>query len=219
MKLAMLVATLCYGASDLAFADAIDPLWGSVVAQTMKSNQWVAQDLDITASGAMHGKQFDNVRAKSHLTGWNGDKPIYDWMQLNPKPDSSKPAPTERPVLPDFSKLITEMLQAEAKASRTDDQAAEGQRWTVFEVNEKKIGTTMAFKAWIDPQTGILDHTDMKLHVTLTADVSMSVQYGGHAEAGTFPARTDMTFESLIPFQGGRLHIVADTENWIKRPR
>jgi hypothetical protein len=197
-------------------AQTVDPLWTKALAQVQAAKGLVAQDTELVVDGIKDGKDIKKT-IKSHLTGWDKGKPVYTVVDIEPKPDPSKPAPKPGSESTNFSSTTDELFQADAPVKRTDGQVLNGKTWTLFEIKKSDGPMDVTMKVWVDPESGVLLRTENHIHGTFMMDMQMNTTYVSQGRASV-PGKTDMRIEVLIPFKGSKMHVVNNASNWIARP-
>ncbi|MES2297671.1 MAG: hypothetical protein V4582_11550 [Pseudomonadota bacterium] len=209
-------AALCLSLFASAHAEPADQLWNKTIAQVTAAKVFVAQDTELVVDGVKDGKDVKK-RIKSHLSGWDKEKPLYTVVEIEPKDDPSKPASKTPADGASFSEMTTEMFKPDAKVTRSDGQVLNGKTWTLFQMKKSDGPMDMTMKLWVDPATGSPHKMENHIHGTFMMDVQMNTSYT--PQGGTsVPTRTEMQIEVLIPFKGAKMHLVNSASNWIVHP-
>ena len=212
-----LVFALALVASSLATAQnapAIDPLWSKAVAQTEAIKKWIASDIAMDIE-ARDGSEVTKGKTRSHLSGWDKGKPVYKLTEVEPADEKDRPESFDVDA---FAKMSGGMLTERAPVKRADQQILDGRKWTMFHLNDTKLGATFSIKVWVDPQSGTLHQTETIMQVPLMANIHITTAYGPHAEMGIVPTGSDIDVESRVPFKGGKMRMLSKPSNWVKRP-
>ena len=201
-----------------AQAQTIDPLWEKTVAQANAARKWVAQDTEFVVNARVKGED-KVIRTRSHLAGWDGSKPHYDTTVIEPRPEAGKTPPDANMGSEGFALMADGLIKLDAPVKRQDGQVLDGKTWTVFRLAESQAVLDIKVSIWVDPVTGALHLVDSHVHGMLMMDMTMKTRYVAHAQAGVVPANIDIDMEVLIPFKGGKMHMVNTPTNWIVRPQ
>lgn len=208
-------------ASSLAFAapaaKPVDPLWAKTVAQTAPLKKWIPEDIDMDVV-VNHDGEITKSKSRSHLTGWEKDKPHYVVKQL----ESSRKAGKGKEAnfdIDGFTAMTEALLTEDAKFKRIDNQTLRGKTWTIFQITDSTVGVKMDVKLWVEPLTGALYQTESVVNVPLLADIVIITSYGTHPEIGLVPTISDINVDLRIPFRSGTIHMMNTPMNWIKRPK
>ena len=156
-------------------ANASDLLWSKVVARSIEMNKWVAQDLESDIE-SVEGDVF-RVKSTLHAAGWNKDRPVYaiSKISLEPEmPNEKAPSPSDFDA---FIRLADTALSEGMAVTRSDNQLLDGQLWTKFQWEIKKIAGSRAFTAWVSPETGCLHKFDSHIHIPIMADMNIVKHY------------------------------------------
>ena len=214
-----LVFALALAASPLAAAQngnapVIDPLWSKAVAQTEVIKKWIASDIAMDIE-SHDGSEVMKGKTRSHLSGWDKGKPVYKLTVVEPADEKDQPESLDVEA---FAKMSGGMLTERAPVKRADQQVLNGRKWTMFHLNDTKLGATFSIKMWVDPQSGTLHQMVTMMQVPLMANIQITTAYGPHAEMGVAPTESDIDVESRVPFKGGKLRMLSKPSNWVKRP-
>lgn len=200
-----------------AAAQSVDPLWTKTLAYSALVKQWAPQDATMTVDTVSDGKH-DKTKSKSHLRGWENGKPVYDTVQIEPKPETGKAPPKANSQMTDANEMGDKLMRANAPVRRADGQLLHGRSWTTFDVSESKGPMAVAVRVWVDPATGIIHQTESKVHGTMMFDLLLTTLYAPHPQAGSLPDSIDFRMKVLVPFTDAKVNIVSSMDHWIARP-
>lgn len=197
-------------------AQASDPLWSKVVAQSIEMSKWVAQDMESDIE-AIDGDIF-HLKSTLHLNGWKKDKPLYVISKLSVEPEM----PNEKAPTPSdfdaFARLADIVLTENLAVTRTDSQPLDGRLWTKFQWEIKKTVGSRAFTVWVSPETGCPYKLDSSIHIPFMADVNASSHYSKDEQERCLLKQVEMSITSLIPFQKGKVRLKQTPLTWIEKP-
>lgn len=200
-----------------ASAQRADPLWLKTLAHSALVKQWAPQDATMTVDAVTDGKH-DKTKIRSHLKGWEKGKPVYDTVQLEPKPEAGKAPAKASSEMTDANNMADELMRANAPVRRTDGQMLHGRSWTTFDVSESKGPMDVGVRVWVDPATGIIHQTESKVHGTLIFDLQLTTSYAPHPQAGSLPETLEFKMKVLVPFTDAKVNIVSGMDHWVARP-
>jgi hypothetical protein len=198
-------------------AQSVDPLWTKTLAQSALVKKWAPEDTTMTVDALADGKH-DKAKTRSHLKGWEKGKPVYDTVQVEPKPQAGKPPIKANSEMTDANNLGDGLMRINAAVRRSDGMVLHGKSWTTFDVAESKGPIDVAVRVWVDPATGIIHQTESKVRGTLMFDMLLTTLYGPHQQVGSLPERVEFTLKVLVPFTDAKVNIVSSMANWIARP-
>jgi hypothetical protein len=198
-------------------AETVDPLWAKTVAHAELVKKWAPVD-KVTVVDSVEDDKHEKVKTKSHLTGWENGKPVYDTVQVEPKAAPGKTAGKGKNEINDASNMSNGLMRLNAPVRRSDGQQLHGKTWTTFDVAESKGPIDVSVKLWVDPFTGVAHQVESKLHGTMMFDMFMTTEYAPHPKAGSLPERMDFKIKVLVPFVDVKVDIVSRMDNWIPRP-
>ena len=198
-------------------AQTVDPLWTKTLAHGALVRKWAPEDTAMHVDVIAEGKH-EWAKTKSHLTGWENGKPVYDTVQIAPKPEAGKPPAKGKNEMADASNMGEKLMRADAPVRRTDGQVLHGKSWTTFDVAESKGPVDVSIRLWVDPLTGVAHQVESKVHGTLMFDMFLTTAYAPHKQAGSLPERTDFKLKVLVPFVDANVKIGGTMDNWTPRP-
>ncbi len=200
-----------------AGAQAVDPLWSKTLAHSALVKKWAPADATMTLDAIADGKR-DKTKTRSHLKGWENGKPVYDTVQIEPRPQGGKAPAKARSEMSDAIHMADQLMRADAPVRRADGQLLHGRRWTTFDVSESKGPMDIGVRVWVDPATGLIHQTESKVHGTMMFDLLLTTSYAPHPQAGSLPDVIDFRMKVLVPFTDARVDIVSRMDHWIQRP-
>lgn len=212
-----LAAALTFALGAPLHAENADPLWNKAKAQAELVKKWVPEDLAMDVDAIADGKH-DKAKTRSHLKGWDGSKPLYDTVQIEPKPDPAKQKDKIHADMNDASNMGDELMHSNAPVRRSDNQLLHGKSWTLFELSQSKGPMDVSLKMWVDPLTGIAHQTESKVHGTFMMDMVLTTTYQPHPKAGSLPERNEFMLKVLVPFTDAKVHMTNTMDHWIPRP-
>lgn len=198
-------------------AQTVDPLWTKTLAHSALVKKWAPEDATMTVDALADGKH-DKAKTRSHLKGWEKGKPVYDTVQIEPKPEAGKAPAKASSEMTDATNMADQLMRANAPVRRADGQLLHGKSWTTFDVSESKGPVDIGVRVWVDPATGIIHQTESKVHGTMMFDLFLTTSYAPHPQAGSLPDRIEFRMKVLVPFTDARVNIVSSMDNWIARP-
>ncbi|MFC0135449.1 hypothetical protein CR105_14840 [Massilia eurypsychrophila] len=197
-------------------AQTVDPLWTKTLAHSALVKKWAPQE-KTTRIDASGDDKNERVKVRARLKGWDNGKPVYDTVQIEPKPEPGKSAKGQT-EMNDANNMTDELMRMNAPVRRTDGQVLHGKSWTMFDVAESKGPVNVSVRLWVDPVTGVAHHVESKLRGTLMFDMFMATSYVPHKVAGSVPERSDFRLKVLVPFVDARVNILSSMDNWVPRP-
>lgn len=200
-----------------ASAQSVDPLWAKTLAHSALVKTWAPADATMTLDAIADGKH-DKAKTRSRLKGWEKGKPVYDTVQIEPKPQAGKAPPKASSEMTDAIHMADQLMRADAPVRRADGQLLHGRSWTTFDVSESKGPMDIGVRVWVDPASGIIHQTESKVHGTLMFDLMLTTSYAPHPQAGSLPDMIDFTMKVLVPFTDVRVNIVSSMDHWVARP-
>ena len=200
-----------------ASAQTVDPLWTKTLAHSALVKKWAPEDATMTVDALADGKH-DKAKTRSHLKGWEKGKPVYDTVQIEPKPEAGKAPAKASSEMTDATNMADQLMRANAPVRRADGQLLHGKSWTTFDVSESKGPVDIGVRVWVDAVTGIIHQTESKVHGTMMFDLFLTTSYAPHPQAGSLPDRIEFRMKVLVPFTDARVNIVSSMDNWIARP-
>jgi hypothetical protein len=216
-KLAVL-AVVAFSVALPAIAQTVDPLWSKTLAQSALVKKWAPADTEMSVDAVADGKH-DKAKTKSHLKGWEKGKPVYDTVQIEPKPEAGKPAAKASSEMTDATNMGDRLMRIDAPVRRADGQLLHGKSWTTFDVSESKGPMDIGVRVWVDPVTGIIHQTESKVHGTLMFDMLLTTLYAPHPQVGSLPDIVEFKLKVLVPFTDAKVNIVSSMANWIPHPQ
>jgi hypothetical protein len=201
-----------------SIAQTVDPLWTKTLAHSALVKKWAPEDTTMSVDALADGKH-DKAKTRSHLKGWDKGKPVYDTVQVEPKPEAGKPPRKANSEMTDANNLGDGLMRMNAPVRRADGQVLHGKRWTTFDVAESKGPIDVAVRVWVDPATGIIHQTESTVHGTLMFDMLLTTLYAPHQQAGSLPDSVAFKLKVLVPFTDATVNIVSSMANWIVRPQ
>lgn len=216
-KLAALAIVACTFAVP-SIAQTVDPLWTKTLAHSALVKKWAPEDTTMRVDAVADGKH-DKAKTRSHLTGWDKGKPVYDTVQIEPRPEAGKPPVKANSEMTDANNLGDGLMRMNAPVKRADGQVLHGKRWTTFDVAESKGPMDVAVRVWVDPATGIIHQTESKVRGTLMFDMVLTTLYAPHPQAGSLPDSALFKLKVLVPFTDATVNIASSMSNWIARPQ
>ncbi len=213
------LAAFAIAALSLAFplhAQTVDPLWSKTLAHAALMKKWAPEEknLRIDTSG---DDKTERVKVRARLKGWENGKPVYDTVQIEPKPEPGKSAKGTS-EMNDASTMGDELMRMNAPVKRTDGQLLHGKSWTMFDVAESKGPVNVAVRLWVDPVSGVPHQVESKIRGTLMFDMFLATTYVPHKVAGSVPERSDFRLKVLVPFVDAKVNILSSMDNWVPRP-
>ncbi|MDL2358550.1 MAG: hypothetical protein QFF03_25160, partial [Pseudomonadota bacterium] len=196
----------------------VDPLWAKTLAYAEQAKKWAPEDTTISVDAIADGKH-DKSKAKSHLTGWEKGKPVYDTVQIEPPIEAGKPSAKGKTEMSDATNMGAQLMRMDAPVRRSDGQLLHGKRWTTFDVAESKGPMDVSVRVWVDPATGIIYQSESKVHGMLMFDLLLTTLYAAHPQAGSLPERLEFKMKVLVPFTDAKVNIVSNMDHWIARPK
>ena len=215
-KVALLVVSTFLFALP-SIAQTVDPLWSKTLAHAAQVKTWAPENKEVSADSTKDGKH-QTIKTRSRLQGWEKGKPVYDTVQIEPKPEAANPAAKKKGEMPDVTAMTDALMRPNAPVRRTEGQSLHGKSWTLFEVAESDGPGEMTIRLWVDPQTGVAHQVESKVHGPLMFDAVMTTEYAPHPLAGSLPQRMDLMLKVLMPFKKSTAHVVGTMDNWIPRP-
>lgn len=200
-----------------ASAEVVDPLWSKTLAHAALVKTWAPEDKELSVDTTKDARH-ESFKTRSHLKAWEKGKPVYDSVQVEPKPGSGNPAAKRKGEMPDVTAMTDALMRPNAPVRRTEGQPLHGKTWTLFEVAESDGPGEMAIKLWVDPQTGVAHQVESKVHGPMMFDAVMTTDYAPHPRAGSLPQRMDLQLKVLMPFKKSTVHVAGSMDNWIRRP-
>ncbi len=197
-------------------AQAVDPLWTKTLAHAALLKKWAPEDKVLNVDAVGEGKH-ERSKVKAHLKGWDKGKPVYDTVQVEPKPEPGK-STKGASEMSDATNMGSDLMKPDAPVKRTDNQPLHGQNWTIFDVADSKGPIDVTLRMWVDPVTGVAHYAETKIHGTLMFDMVLATIYAPHKVAGSLPERSDFKLKVLIPFVDATVNIVSRMDNWVARP-
>jgi hypothetical protein len=197
-------------------AQTVDPLWTKTLAHSALVKKWAPEEktMRIDASG---DDKNERVKVRARLKGWDNGKPVYDTVQIEPKPEPGKSSKGQT-EMNDANNMTDELMRMNAPVKRTDGQVLHGKSWTMFDVAESKGPVNVSVRLWVDPVTGVAHHVESKLRGTFMFDIFMATTYMPHKLAGSLPERSDFRLKVLVPFVDAKVNILSSMDNWVPRP-
>lgn len=217
LKLAVL-ALAALSLSLPAIAETVDPLWLKTLAYAEQAKKWAPEDTTISVDAIADGKH-DKAKTRSRLKGWEKGKPVYDTVQIEPRPESGKPSSKGKTEMTDATNMGAQLMRMDAPVRRSDGQLLHGKRWTTFDVAESKGPMDISVRVWVDPATGIIYQSESKVHGMLMFDLFLTTMYAAHPQAGSLPERLEFKMNVLVPFADAKVNIVSNMDHWIPRPK
>jgi hypothetical protein len=197
-------------------AQTADPLWTKALAHAALVKKWAPEEKNLRID-AVSDDKHERTKVKARLKGWENGKPVYETVQIEPKPESGKSAKGQS-EMNEAGNLGDELMRANAPVKRTDGQVLHGKSWTMFDVAESKGPVDVSVRLWVDPVTGVAHHVESKIRGTLMFDMFLATTYAPHKQAGSLPERSDFRLKVLVPFVDAKVNIVSSMDNWIPRP-
>ncbi|MDB5936725.1 MAG: hypothetical protein JWQ01_4069 [Massilia sp.] len=197
-------------------AQTVDPLWTKTLAHSALVKKWAAADKTMNVDAVADDKH-DRAKVKSHLTGWDKGKPVYETVQVEPKPEPGK-SPKGPNEMSNAINMSDDLMRPNAPVRRTDGQLLHGQSWTRFDVAESKGPVDVSVRLWVDPVTGVAHQVESKIRGTLMFDMFLATTYAPHKTAGSLPERSDFKLKVLVPFVDATVNIASRMDNWVPRP-
>lgn len=216
-KLAAL-AIVAFSFASPSIAQAVDPLWTRTLAQSALVRKWAPEDTTMTVDAIADGKH-DKAKTRSHLKGWEKGKPVYDTVQIEPKPEAGKPPVKANSEMTDANNLGDGLMRINAPVRRSDGMVLHGKTWTTFDVAESKGPIDVAVRVWVDPATGIIHQTESRVRGTLMFDMALTTLYAPHRIVGSLPGNVEFALKVLVPFADAKVNIAGTMANWIARPQ
>lgn len=213
---ALAIVALCFALPSSA--QTVDPLWTKTLAHSAQVKKWAPEDTTMTVDAVAEGKH-DKAKTKSHLTGWEKGKPVYDTVQVEPRPQAGKPPAKANSEMTDANNLGDQLMRMNAAVRRSDGQLLHGKSWTTFDVAESKGPMDVAVRVWVDPATGIIYQTESKVRGTLMFDMLLTTLYAPHPQVGSLPDSVEFKMNVLVPFTDAKVNIVSSLANWVPRPQ
>jgi hypothetical protein len=215
LKLAA-VATAALAFAFPLQAQAVDPLWTKTLAHAALVKTWAPEDKTLNVDAVAEDKH-DRSKVRSHLKSWDKGKPVYETVQVEPKPVPGKSS-RGTSEMSDAGNMSSELMRPDAPVKRTDNQVLHGRSWTMFDVADSKGPIDIALRMWVDPVTGVAHHVESKIHGPLMFDMVLVTTYAPHRIAGSLPERSDFKLKVLVPFVDATVNIANYMENWVPRP-
>ncbi|MET0855506.1 MAG: hypothetical protein ABWY27_02040, partial [Telluria sp.] len=112
-------------------AQTVDPLWTKTLAHSALVKKWAPEEktMRIDASG---DDKNERVKVRARLKGWDNGKPVYDTVQIEPKPEPGKSSKGQT-EMNDANNMTDELMRMNAPVKRTDGQVLHGKSWTMFD--------------------------------------------------------------------------------------
>jgi hypothetical protein len=197
-------------------AETVDPLWSKTLAHAALVKKWAPAEKDLRIDAVAEDKH-ERTKVKARLKGWENGKPVYDTVQIEPKPEPGKLTRGQN-EMNEAGNLGDDLMRINAPVKRTDNQVLHGKSWTVFDVAESKGPVNVAVRLWVDPVTGVAHHVESKIRGTLMFDMFLATTYAPHKLAGSLPERSDFRLKVLVPFVDAKVNILTSLDNWTARP-
>lgn len=197
-------------------AQGVDPLWSKTLAHAALVKKWAPEEKTLDVD-AVSDDKHERSKARSRLTGWDKGKPIYETVQIEPKPAPGK-STRGTSEMSDAVGMSGDLMRPDAPVRRTDNQALHGRTWTTFDVSDSKGPVDVKLRMWVDPVTGVAHYVESKIHGTLMFDMVLATAYAPHKVAGSLPERSDFKLKVLIPFVDATVNIASRMDNWIAKP-
>ena len=197
-------------------AQTVDPLWTKTLAHSALVKTWAPEEKNMRIDAVTEDKH-ERVKVKARLNGWKNGKPVYDTVQIDPKPEPGKSAKGQV-EMSDASNMSDELMRMNAPVKRSDGQVLHGKSWTMFDVAESKGPIDVSVRLWVDPVTGVAHHVESKIRGTLMFDMFLATTYAPHKQAGSLPERSDFRLKVLIPFVDAKVNIVSSMDSWTSKP-
>jgi hypothetical protein len=210
-------AVAAFSIASAPHAQTVDELWTKTLAHAALVKKWAPEDRTMTVDAVADDKH-DRARTKSHLKGWENGKPVYDTVQIDPKPEPGKLSGKGKTEMTDAANMADELMRPNAAVRRTDGQRLHGKSWTVFDVSDSKGPIDVSVRLWVDPATGVAHQVESKIHGTLMFDMVLETSYAAHKQAGSLPERSEFKLKLLVPFVDAKVNIVSNMDNWSARP-
>ncbi|MES2759423.1 MAG: hypothetical protein V4693_18780 [Pseudomonadota bacterium] len=213
-KLAVALAAL-----SIAFplhAQSVDPLWTKTLAHAALVKKWAPEEKNVRIDALAEDK-LERTKAKLRLKGWENGKPVYETVEIEPKPQPGKSAKGQV-EMSNAGSMSDDLMRPNAPVKRTDNQVLHGKSWTMFDVAESKGPVDVSLRLWVDPVSGVAHHAESKIRGTLMFDMFLATTYAPHKQAGSLPERADFRIKILVPFVDAKVDIVSNMDKWVPRP-
>jgi hypothetical protein len=197
-------------------AQTVDPLWTKTLAHAALVKKWAPEEKDLRIDAVAEDKH-ERTKVKARLKGWENGKPVYETVQIEPKPEPGKVTRGQN-EMNEAGNLGDDLMRMNAPVKRTDNQVLHGKSWTMFDVAESKGPVNVAVRLWVDPVTGVAHHVESKIRGTLMFDMFLATTYAPHKLAGSLPERSDFRLKVLVPFVDAKVNILTSLDNWTARP-
>src|SRR4051812_29662758 len=114
------------------------------------------QEVDSEGCRAEDRRQCRRQGRKAQVTmqqsGWEGEKPVYKTIAVEPPVDASKSSDIKVSNSVDkFSSMGEALIKIDAKVVRKDSQQVDGKAATLFVVDSSKGPMDMKMQVWVDP--------------------------------------------------------------------
>lgn len=213
------LAALVIAGLSLTFplqAQTVDPLWTRTLAHAALVKKWAPEHKTMNVDAVSEGKH-DRAKVRARLKGWENGKPVYESVQVEPKPEPGKSSKSHS-EMNDATNMSDELMRPNAPVKRTDGQLLHGKSWTMFDVAESKGPVDVSVRLWVDPVTGVAHQVESKIRGTLMFDMFLATSYVPHPIAGSVPERSEFRLKVLVPFVDAKVNIVSSMDDWIPRP-